>query len=65
MLSYEVPASLAKKVGAKNLGVYVSADNLFTITQYEGGDPERASPTGNYAQYPQAKIYNVGLNVKF
>ncbi|PRY52572.1 TonB-linked SusC/RagA family outer membrane protein [Arcticibacter pallidicorallinus] len=65
MLSYEVPVSFAKKVGAKNLGVYVSADNLFTITKYEGGDPERASPTGNYAQYPQAKIYNVGLNVKF
>jgi hypothetical protein len=52
-------------VGAKDLSVYVSADNLITITDYEGGDPERASTTGNFAKYPQAKILNVGLNVKF
>ncbi|MEJ6981394.1 TonB-dependent receptor [Pedobacter sp. P351] len=65
MLSYEVPLSVAKKVGANGIGVYVSGDNLFTITKYEGGDPERSSPTGNFAQYPQTRIYNVGLNVKF
>ncbi|MDN3587661.1 TonB-dependent receptor [Pedobacter aquatilis] len=65
MLGYDVPVGAISKIGIKNLNVYVSADNLFTITKYEGGDPERASSTGNLAQYPQTKIFNVGLNVKF
>ena len=65
VLSYTFSKNIFSKVGAKDLSVYVSADNLITITDYEGGDPERASTTGNFAQYPQAKILNVGLNVKF
>ena len=65
LISYDFSKSLAQKIRAQSLSVYLSADNLFTITDYEGGDPERANPTGNFAQYPQARIYNVGLNVKF
>lgn len=64
VLSYDIPKFLVKKIWAKELSVYLSADNLFTITKYEG-DPERASTTGNYAQYPQAKVFNAGLNIKF
>jgi TonB-linked SusC/RagA family outer membrane protein len=65
MLGFDVPVGAIAKIGIKSLGVYLSGDNLFTSTKYEGGDPERASSTGNLAQYPQTKIYNVGLNVKF
>jgi len=65
ILSYDLPSVVYSRIKAKGLGVYVSGDNLFTITKYEGSDPERASTTGNFAQYPQARIYNVGLNVKF
>ncbi|MCW0481859.1 TonB-dependent receptor [Gaoshiqia sediminis] len=65
MLSYDLPKSLISKIRAKDLSVYVSADNLLTFTKYEGSDPERASVTGNYAEYPQARIFNFGLNVKF
>ncbi len=65
MLSYTFPQELVSRIRAKGLTVYISGDNLLTWTKYEGADPERASVTGNFAQYPQAKIYNVGLNVKF
>jgi hypothetical protein len=65
MLSYTVPASVYSKIKAKGLTVYVSADNLVTFTSYEGSDPERGSATGNYVQYPQAKIINAGVNVRF
>ncbi|HEY6505349.1 MAG TPA: TonB-dependent receptor [Chitinophagaceae bacterium] len=65
MLSYTLPASICSRIKAKGLMVYFSADNLATFTQYEGSDPERASTTGNYVQYPQARILNLGLNVKF
>jgi TonB-linked SusC/RagA family outer membrane protein len=64
MLSYTVPASVYSKIKAKGLTVYVSADNLVTFTSYEGSDPERGSATGNYVQYPQAKIINAGVNVR-
>jgi TonB-linked SusC/RagA family outer membrane protein len=65
VLSYAIPQSLLSRIKARDLTIYVSADNLFTITKYEGSDPERSSTTGNYAQYPQAKVFNVGLNIKF
>ena len=65
MLSYDFPKQLISRLKAKELNVYVSADNLFTITKFKGGDPERTSLTGNLAQYPQARILNFGLNVKF
>lgn len=65
MLSYSLPASVYSKIKAKGLTVYISADNLATFTKYEGSDPERGSTTGNFVQYPQARILNAGLNVKF
>jgi hypothetical protein len=65
VLSYTFPNALISRIKAKDLTVYLSADNLLTFTKYEGSDPERASTTGNYVQYPQAKIFNAGLNIKF
>jgi len=65
MLSYSLPEKVYRRIGANNLTVYVSADNLITWTDYEGSDPERASVTGNYVQYPQAIILNAGLSVRF
>jgi TonB-linked SusC/RagA family outer membrane protein len=64
-LSYSFPASVYSRIKAKGLSVFVSGENLVTFTKYEGADPERASTTGNFSQYPQAIILNAGLNVKF
>lgn len=41
--------------------VYVDAQNLFTLTPYEGLDPE----TDEFRQYPNAKTYTIGLNITF
>ncbi|TDH27490.1 TonB-dependent receptor [Segetibacter sp. 3557_3] len=65
VLSYSLPRSLIGRIKAKELTVYLSGDNLFTITNYEGSDPERSSTTGNFAQYPQARVFNAGVNIKF
>jgi hypothetical protein len=65
MLTYTFPSNIAKSIKSKGLSVYVSADNLFTITDYEGGDPERVSRSGNFSQYPQAVIMNAGFNIQF
>ncbi len=65
ILSYELPVALVSKIRSKGISVFVSADNLITWTKYEGADPERASSTGNFQQYPQAKIFSAGLTAKF
>lgn len=65
VLSYAFPKAMLSRMKVKGLTVYVSADNLITWTKYEGSDPERSSSTGNFVQYPQAKILNAGLNIKF
>jgi len=65
MLSYNFSKSLISKLRARDLTMYVSAENVFTITDYEGSDPERSSTTGNFVQYPQARIFNLGFNIKF
>jgi TonB-linked SusC/RagA family outer membrane protein len=65
ILSYNLPKAWTSRIKAKDLSVFVSADNLVTWTRYEGADPERASSTGNFQQYPQAKIFSAGFNVKF
>ncbi|WP_164891076.1 SusC/RagA family TonB-linked outer membrane protein [Botryobacter ruber] len=65
MLSYTIPNAITSRLKMKELSVYFSGDNLLTWTDYEGGDPERASMTGNFSQYPQVRIFNFGTNVKF
>ncbi|MBD1424653.1 SusC/RagA family TonB-linked outer membrane protein [Sphingobacterium arenae] len=65
MLSYDVPTNWIESAKLKGAQVYISADNLFTITDYKGSDPERASTSGNYAQYPQARIFNIGASIRF
>lgn len=65
MLSYDVPSNWLQAVKLKGAQIYVSADNVFTITDYKGADPERSSTSGNFAQYPQARIFNIGASVRF
>lgn len=68
-LSYSLPQSLANKISAKQLQVFISSENVFTATKYDGMDPD----IGGYAtlrgvdwgNYPLPRIISVGLNVSF
>lgn len=71
-LSYTLPKKIADKVWSKGVTVYVSGDNLLTFTKFEGADPETLSRSGStisgwgrYAQFPQVRILNLGIDVKF
>lgn len=63
-LGYNLPSSLLDRVKLKKLRIYVSGDNLLTFTNYPGLDPERGG-SGRFVNYPQNKIYSLGLNVQF
>jgi TonB-linked SusC/RagA family outer membrane protein len=73
-LGYTLPTALAGKVSMTRARIYVSAQNLFTITDYSGYDPEVGSATvGNrvltagadFGRYPMARMFLVGISAQF
>lgn len=64
IIDYEVPTQISRKIGMKSLRLYVSGDNVFTITKYPGADPERAGD-GRFSVYPQLTIYTIGIKTIF
>jgi hypothetical protein len=62
-IGYTLP-NILKKVGVSDLRIYFSGDNILTFTSYQGLDPERGG-SGSFVNYPQNKIYALGLNIKF
>jgi len=62
-LGYTIPQLLTKKIGINRLRVFVSSENLFTLSQMVGGwDPETTATSGGRI-YPVAKVTSVGLNL--
>ena len=71
-LGYNFPKNIASKILAKQIRVYVSAQNLLTITSYSGLDPEAnfydqnsLQPGIDYGVYPNYRSYTAGINVTF
>ena len=67
-ISYDVSTDNIKALSA--LRVYVTAQNLFTITDYIGFDPEansfgRSNVRVDYSSYPLAKTFIFGLQASF
>lgn len=75
IIGYSIPTAKISKFTRNVLTkcrVYVSSQNLFTITKYSGYDPEISSKFGvllnngiDYGQYPQARTVTVGVNLGF
>ncbi len=63
-LGYTIPAKLTNRIAIERCRFYVSASNLFTITNYSGYDPEVGSGV-DYGNYPQARTWLIGLNLDF
>lgn len=64
-LGYSLPKTITKKLKTGLIRVYVTSNNLFTITNYSGFDPEIGMD--NYGldvgRYPQARSFLFGLSV--
>jgi TonB-linked SusC/RagA family outer membrane protein len=59
-LSYSFPSTWVQKMNAENVRVFIQAQNLFTITDYKGLDPE----TGSSA-LPPLRVITGGINLTF
>ncbi|HTI07578.1 MAG TPA: TonB-dependent receptor [Puia sp.] len=58
-VGYTLPAGLTKRASITRLRVYISAQNLFTITKYSGLDPEIGQPAALDPITNQPTIHNV------
>jgi len=56
-LTYTLPEKLLKN---KSLSIYMHAQNLWILTNYEGLDPD----TQNFGSMPTAKVFTAGLSLK-
>lgn len=62
---YTLPENWTDRAKVKALRLYVSFDNLCTITNYSGLDPEVGLSGLDYGVYPSARTYMFGVSVKF
>ena len=68
-IGYTLPQSVMDKIGVDSIRIYVQGTNVFTITDYEGFDPEviafdNLSLGIDRRIYPQPQVYTLGLNFK-
>ena len=71
-VGYTFDESVTDAIGLDMLRLYVQGTNLFTVTDYQGFDPEVISGDnlslafdGTNPVYPLAQIFTVGINTKF
>jgi hypothetical protein len=62
-IGYNVTSSLLSRMKMQSMRVYLSAFNLFTITKVKDYDPEGDNYSGQF--YPQQRIVNVGIGLRF
>lgn len=70
-LGYNLPAKLLTRASISNARLYVSGQNLFTLTKYKGLDPDvvganpNLEPGVDNGNYPSSRIISFGLSVGF
>lgn len=71
-LSYDLPKSMLDNLGITAVKFYATGENIFTITNYSGFDPEVNAFGGSntvqgidFGTYPQARTLILGMNVTF
>jgi TonB-dependent starch-binding outer membrane protein SusC len=70
-LSYALPQAIVKRAYFKDLRLSLTAQNLYTWTNYKGMDPEVSvrnsalTPGFDFSAYPQAKTLVFGLKATF
>lgn len=71
-LGYSLPQKWMSKIRISNFRIYGTVNNLATITNYSGFDPDVTArrsdpltPGVDFAAYPRAKTWLFGVNVTF
>uniref|UniRef100_UPI003563BADC SusC/RagA family TonB-linked outer membrane protein n=1 Tax=Fodinibius sp. TaxID=1872440 RepID=UPI003563BADC len=69
-LSYNLPQDILSPLSIRNLRIYATAQNLFTITEFRGYDPEISTSgapfsrgRAQYFEYPKSRTFVLGINL--
>lgn len=68
-LGYTLPTALSQKLRLSGLRFFLTGENLFTLTNYSGPDPETVPFMGmgagidNYKAYPLARKVTLGMTI--
>jgi len=60
-IGYTLPQHISQKAAMSRVRLYLSGENIFTITKYPGLDPEIGAGIG----YPTMRQFALGLNITF
>ncbi|MEH6657794.1 TonB-dependent receptor [Leeuwenhoekiella marinoflava] len=64
-LGYSLPMSEAEKLGLTKLRLFLQGQNLWTITDYSGVDPEMETAGVDLNLTPRSSVFSFGINVGF
>jgi hypothetical protein len=70
-VGYNVPGEMLQKFGIEKLRIYASGQNLWTLTNYTGYNPDVSYRDGNtslgldYGSYPSTRSFTLGINLIF
>lgn len=69
-IGYTLPKSILTRIKSSAWRFYISAENLFTLTNYTGADPEIGAMSSfdvaiDRGIYPQARTFRLGTSVTF
>lgn len=66
-LGYSLPSAITNKAGLQKVRLYITAENLITLTKYTGYDPEIGGGVFGIDRgyYPQARAFLFGANLQF
>jgi len=71
-LGFNLPSSMASRLHMRKVRIFAAAQNLVTVTNYKGFDPEvstfNSAPLSagtDFLSAPQAKTYTFGVNLGF
>lgn len=77
-LQYTFPESVNKKLMIQDLKAYISVDNVYTFTNFEGGNPQatrlgsgrivgdgRTVSLNSVATPPIPRVYTLGVSFSF
>jgi hypothetical protein len=62
-LGYEFPPSLVDKAGLRGASIFVSAENLLTITEWKGYDASTQNASAS-RDYPNPRIISAGIEIQ-
>jgi TonB-dependent starch-binding outer membrane protein SusC len=69
-IGYTLPRNVINRIRVEGWRIYVSAENLITLTNYTGADPEIGAQSSfdigiDRGIYPQARTFRLGTSISF